>query len=179
QLYVYSIHSTSFSEEYYNHIVTLNMMRKIFIDQLVCRLAVRICKQSSSASVGKTLYVFVGLNDLSVRVGEVIDALERALPLVALRDGIQSRMRMVPAVIPDFQDAGLRCFRPPDVTPLIQADNASLVEHRARFRRSDNERRTFRLRPVPPVARATLLEDRIEALDVAEIRMSFDVEIVE
>ena len=86
---------------------------------------------------------------------------------------------MVPAVIPDFQDAGLRCFRPPDVTPLIQADNASLVEHRARFGRSDNERRTFRLRPVPPVALAALLEDRIEALDVAEIRMSFDVEIVE
>src|SRR5207248_10114611 len=111
--------------------------------------------------------------------GQVVDALERTFALVALRDRLQVRVSVIPAVIGDVQDAGLRGFRPPDIPPLVFSRHASLVQNVPRLRRCNDERRSSWLRPVAAAARPTFLENPIEALHVSEIGIMINVEVVE
>lgn len=108
-------------------------MREILVDQIPIGLAVRICEETRCHSGCTTLNVAFCLPDLSVRICPYVDGGEAAFDLSALRNVVERRMKMVPAVISDGQDAGSSSGRPPGVAPIVTTGYTGPVEGRTRF----------------------------------------------
>src|SRR5438876_12434111 len=87
----------------------------------------------------------------------------------------QPRMNVIPTVIADRQNSGLRSRRPPGILPIIHSGDAAPIEHASRLWRCDDER--DRERAAELALRAMLPQDRVEALDVAQI-VIVEIEIV-
>src|ERR1022692_1003445 len=113
------------------------MIRQIGASEIIAYVTKRICEQWGRPITRPGGQKIARPPDLRIGIGVGVDVQESSLFLISLRDGFETRMIMVPAVICDSHETRGDRFHPPLVGVPIAADQASAIKLIARIGRCD------------------------------------------